>query len=109
MSFKSLLKGWLDSSDAPEAPATDSRNAITSSLFASKRLWIVIAFAGLAWYALKGVLDHDNLKLITIGVVTYLICETVSKTAEVIMNGLIKIHEVKTDIEYEKLKGPTQL
>lgn len=82
---------------APVDPAaTDPRNQISSPLLASKRFILVLAFVALLYVAHE-VFTVETLKILRDVVITYIICETVTKLATLVLNGVTKWHEVKAD------------
>lgn len=104
MSLTSRIAAFFNDSSkpSPEAAQTDPRNAISSSFFGSKRFVLVIALIAFI-YLTYSILNLELLKIVSHVAMVYIICESLTKLAETIMNGLIKVHEVKTDVEYEKL------
>lgn len=99
MSIRTALANVFNPSTT-EVAATDKRNEVTTSFFSSKRLLIVIAFGVLLVLNLLPVaLFHD----IALVVIAYIVGESLTKSVTLFVNGWIKVHEVKTDIEYEKL------
>lgn len=105
MSLKSLLQSWLGVAEQKlENSVTDPRNEIPKSFFASKRLWVIMAFVAVAWYALGGVFAGDNFHTIAVVVGIYIICETLSAVTTTVGNVIIKVHEGKNDVAYEALE-----
>ncbi|MFA6132552.1 MAG: hypothetical protein WC869_00895 [Phycisphaerae bacterium] len=97
------IAGWFEKAPAEEA-ATDARNALKTTFFSSKRFVLIIALVAFI-YLTYSVLNLEILKLVGNVAIVYIICETLSNLAVTIGNIVIKLHEVKLDIEYEKLKG----
>lgn len=95
--FQALFK-----KPAAELAATDKRNEIASSFFGSKRFVLIIALVAFV-YLTYTVLNLDLIKVVANVAIVYIICETVSHLALTICNAIIKLHEVKLDIEYDKL------
>ena len=85
-----------------EAPQTDKRNELKSSFFGSKRFILMIAFAAFIFVTYE-LLNIEILKLVAEVAMVYLVCETLSNVATTVMNGLIKLHEIKTDVEHVRL------
>lgn len=101
MSIRSALATILNP-PSPELPQTDKRNEVPTSFFSSKRFLIIIAFGVLLVLNMLPVaLFHD----VALVVIAYLVCETITKSVTQFVNGWIKVHEVDTDIDYEKLEA----
>jgi hypothetical protein len=101
MSLSSAIQAFF-AKPSTEVAATDKRNEIASSFFGSKRFVLIIALVAFV-YLTYSVLNLDLIKVVANVAIVYLICETVSNLALTISNAIIKLHEVKLDIEYSKL------
>lgn len=101
MSFAAAFQA-LFTKPAAELAATDKRNEIKNSFFGSKRFVLIIALVAFV-YLTYSVLNLDLIKVVANVAIVYLICETVSNLAVTACNAIIKLHEVKLDIEYDKL------
>ncbi len=102
MSIRSALAQIINpTTPTAELPQTDKRNEVATSFFSSKRFLIIIAFGALlVLNMLPTALFHD----VTLVTIAYLVCETITKTMTLFVNGWIKVREVNTDIDYEKLE-----
>ena len=88
MSFRS----WLSETIAPKATAL--KEDIEHGRWTSSRLWLVVGFvAALIWA--KSMLTELNMKMIFWLVVTYTICNTVSKCVNTVSNAWIKVNTPK--------------
>jgi hypothetical protein len=101
MSFSNAFKALFEK-PAGELAATDKRNEVKNSFFGSKRFILIIALIAFI-YLTYTVLNLDLIKVIANVAIVYIICETVSSLAITVGNIIIKLHEVKLDIEYNKL------
>ena len=101
MSFADAFQA-LFKKPAAELAATDKRNEVKNSFFGSKRFILIIALIAFV-YLTYSVLNLELIKLVANVAIVYIICETVSHLAVTIGNIIIKLHEVKLDIEYDKL------
>lgn len=81
---------------------TDTRNEIKSTFFGSKRFVLVIAFVAFIFLTYQ-LLNIEIIRMLSYVAMTYIIGESLSHVATTIMNGLIKIHEVKTDVDHSKM------
>ncbi len=98
MSLRSAIANLF--AQPADLPQTDKRNEVTTSFFSSKRFLIVIAFGVLlVLNMLPAALFHD----VALVIIAYILGETVTKSVTVFVNGWIKVREVNTDIDYERL------
>jgi hypothetical protein len=86
--------------------ATDPRNAIPeSNLFTSKR-FLTTAACVVGLYFIGHTLPGAVLTVARDIVIVYLITEAVAKAVTVASNAWIRTHEVKADVEFEKMRDP---
>ncbi len=107
MSIRNAIAAFL-APPAQDGAQTDKRNEISSTFFGSKRFVLVIALVAFI-YLTYSVLNIELIKVVANVAIFYIIGESLTNLATTIMNGLIKLHEVKTDVEYEKLAAQQTL
>lgn len=84
MSLSDLVITFLKSDDKP-------KQEIQSSPFTSTRLWLTIAvIAGMIWLS-GGILTPHNMMLAAIVVIAYILGNSITKAAQIWVNGNIRM------------------
>ena len=101
MSLRSALSALV----TPKSDAdlqTDKRNELVSTFFGSKRFILIIAFIAFIYLTYQ-LLNIELIKIVANVAIIYVIGESLSNVATTIMNGLIKLAEIKTDVDHERM------
>jgi len=69
--------------------SSDKKEEVGHASWTGSRLWMLVAFVALVLIVTKGVLTEHNMKLLFWAFAVYTVTNTVTRTAQIIMNGII--------------------
>lgn len=69
--------------------ASDKKDEVGHSSWTGSRLWMLVAFVALVLIVTKGVLTEHNMSLLFWSFAIYTIANTVTRAAQIVMNGII--------------------
>ena len=101
MSLRSALSALVASKSDTDLQ-TDKRNELVSTFFGSKRFILVIALVAFVYLTYQ-LLNIEIIKLVANVAIVYIIGESLSNVATTVMNGMIKLAEIKTDVDHERM------